>query len=81
VDADFVDGDDRWESQLGDGAGFAQETIDVLRSGADVAGARDLDGGDAVELDVARLEDGAEGPFAEELHDLELAKPLDLGGI
>jgi hypothetical protein len=26
-----MDGDDRRESQLGDGAGFAQETIDVLR--------------------------------------------------
>ena len=32
VDADFVDRDDRRESQLGDGAGFAQETIDILRA-------------------------------------------------
>ena len=81
VDADLMDGDDRGEAELGNGAGFAHEAIDILRCGADVAGAGDLDGDDAVELGVAGLEHGDKRAFAEELIDLELAESLDLGAV
>jgi hypothetical protein len=64
---------------LGHRPGFAQEAVDILRAGADVAGAGDLDGDDAVQLGIAGLEDGAERAFAEELDDFELADAFVLG--
>ena len=76
VDADFVDGDDRREAQLGDGAGFAQETIDILRAGADVAGAGNFDGDDAIELGIVGFEYGAERAVSNGAENFELADSL-----
>jgi hypothetical protein len=76
VDADLVDGDDRREAQLGDSAGFAQEAIDILWAGADVAGAGNLYGDDAIELGIAGFEYGAERAVSNGAENFELADSL-----
>ena len=73
VEADFVNRDDRWKAKLGDAAGFAQEAIEVLRIGADVARSRNLDGDDAVEFGVVGFDDGAECTMSDGAEHLELA--------
>src|SRR5205085_9496441 len=51
------------------------EAVQVVRPG-EVAGARHLDGDGPVQLRVAGLVDGAEGPLADDVQELETAQAL-----
>ena len=78
--ADLVDGDDAGVAELGGGAGLADEPLGLLLGG-EVAGVGDLDGDEAIELGVAGAPDGAEGPGADLLDQLELAEPAVLDDL
>jgi hypothetical protein len=69
---EMIDG----KAQLSDGAGFGQETIDILRAGADVAGAGNLDGDDAIEFGIAGFEHRAERAVSNGAENFELADSL-----
>src|SRR5690349_17534218 len=59
--------------ELGRGPCLAQEAVEIFSAGQ-IAAARDLDGDDSVELWIARLVDGAEGPDPQLAEQLELAQ-------
>jgi hypothetical protein len=72
VAADLVHRHDAGVSQLGGGARLAYEALRLLLGGQ-LAGVGDLDCDQAVQLGVAGQPDGAEGPRAELLEQVELA--------
>src|SRR5262245_16882738 len=69
--ANLVDDNDGRMAELGDAAGFAQETRQVLRLVADIASPRDLDRHGAVELRVAGFVDCPKSAGAEVTDELK----------
>ncbi len=78
--ADLVDADDRRMPQLGDAASLAQESVQGGWSGQ-VAGSGHLDGDHAIQLRIAGLEEGAEGPAADGLDQVEPADAAPEAGF
>ena len=72
---DFVDRHDSGVMNMGKAPAFAQEAVQILLAG-EMAGARDFDRDDAVQLRVPGLVHGAERPNANRLEQLEPAQAL-----
>ena len=78
--ADLVDGDDAGVAELGGGSGLADEPLGLLLAG-EVSAVGDLDGHQAIELGIAGAPDGAEGPGADLVDQLELSEPAVLDDL
>ena len=77
---DGVDGDDVLVADGGGGAGLAQEALAGRGRGGQSRG-HDLDGDDAVQHLVERLEDDAEAAAAEHLQHLVMPQPAQRAGL
>jgi hypothetical protein len=76
--ANLEDRDDAGVAQLAGAPRFTEEPIEVLSRG-EGASAGHLEGDDPIEVGIARLEHGAEGPRTDDTEQLEPAKPAPAG--